>query len=53
MIRKGARVYTNDPRKNVQVLSIKAFVKVPIYLPDMSTLGDLLDKESPEPLESA
>ena len=32
MIRKGARVYTNDPRNNVQVLSIKAFVKVAIYM---------------------
>ena len=32
VIRKGARVYTNDPRKNVQVLSIKAFVQVPIYI---------------------
>jgi len=31
-IRKRARVYTNDPRNSVEVLSIKAFVKVPIYL---------------------
>jgi hypothetical protein len=31
-IRKRAKVYTNDPRRNVEVLSIKAFVKVPIYL---------------------
>jgi len=29
---KSAKVYTNDPRKNIEVLSIKAFVKVPIYL---------------------
>ncbi len=31
-IRKRAKVYTNDPRNNVEVLSIKAFVKTPIYL---------------------
>jgi len=31
-IRKKATVYTNDPRKNVEVLTIKAFVKVPIHL---------------------
>jgi len=31
-IRKRARVYTNDPSNKVEVLSIKAFVKTPIYL---------------------
>jgi len=31
-ISKSAKVYTNDPRKNIELLTIKAFVKVPIYL---------------------
>ena len=31
-IRKRAKVYTSDPRNSVVVLSVKAFVKVPIYL---------------------
>lgn len=31
-ISKRARVYTNDPRNNVELLTIKAFVKVPIYV---------------------
>ena len=31
-IRKSAKVYTNDPRKNVEVLRIRAFVKAVIYL---------------------
>jgi hypothetical protein len=31
-IRKRARVYTNDPRKSIEVLNIRAFVKVPIYI---------------------
>lgn len=31
-IRKKAKVYTNDPRNNVEVLTIRAFVKVPIHL---------------------
>ena len=31
-IRKTAKVYTNEAQNNVAVLSIKAFVKVPIYL---------------------
>lgn len=29
---KSARVYTNDPAKRMTVLSISAFIKVPIYL---------------------
>jgi len=31
-IQKRAKVYTNEARNNVAVLSIKAFVKAPIYL---------------------
>ena len=31
-IHKSAKVYTNDPRMKVVTLSIKALVKVPIYL---------------------
>jgi len=31
-IRKSAKVYTNDPRKNVELLNIRAFVRVPIYM---------------------
>lgn len=31
-IRKRARIFTNDPRKKVEVVDIKAFVKAPIYL---------------------
>jgi len=31
-ISKSAKVYTSDPRKNIELLTIKAFVKVPIYL---------------------
>jgi hypothetical protein len=31
-ISKSARVYTNDPRKKIELLTINAFVKVPIYL---------------------
>jgi hypothetical protein len=31
-IRKRARIFTNDPRKKVEAVDIKAFVKVPIYL---------------------
>ena len=32
VISKSAKVYTNDPRKKVELLRINAFVKVPIYL---------------------
>ena len=31
-IRKKARIFTNDPRKKVEVVDIKAFVKAPIYI---------------------
>jgi len=31
-ISKSARVYTNDPLKNFEILTINAFVKVPIYI---------------------
>jgi len=31
-ISKSARVYTSDPQKTIELLTIKAFVKVPIYL---------------------
>jgi len=31
-ISKSAKVYTNDPRKNIELLTINAFIKVPIYL---------------------
>ena len=31
-IRKRARVYTNEPHKKFELLVIRAFVKVPIYL---------------------
>jgi hypothetical protein len=31
-ISKNAKVYTNDPLKNIELLTISAFVKVPIYL---------------------
>lgn len=31
-IKKRARIFTNDPRKKVEVVDIKAFVKAPIYL---------------------
>jgi len=32
VISKSAKVYTNDPRKKIKLLTIKAFIKVPIYL---------------------
>ena len=31
-IRKTAKVYSNDPHHNLEILNIKAFVKVPIHL---------------------
>jgi hypothetical protein len=31
-IRKRARILTNDPRKKVEMVEIKAFVRAPIYL---------------------
>lgn len=31
-VTKSARVYTNDPSKDVFILRIKAYVKVPIYI---------------------
>ena len=31
-ISKNAKVYTNDPLKNIELITISAFVKVPIYL---------------------
>ncbi len=32
VVQKSARVYTNDPAKNIQKISLKATVRVPIYV---------------------
>ena len=31
-VSKSARIYTNDPLKNYEIITINAFVKVPIYI---------------------